>query len=237
MEPSGQAVLPALHPKRNLRHWGSERGTAVRRAKAATRHSKLRQLLQESQGMGAQCAPILHRKGDKHIWPPPSYTCWTPDGKTSCRCRTSDPQPSWQHIARNNGAGLSQGDVTIDCAEDHVNDQMPPPKSIEVQHPGHPAVLAGITTTGRAGAPWAHALLGRGNRYRTRPVYRSSAILPPTTVQYSTRVVQVATTTTYVVPLLAGVTDSLQFGQCINTCQHQSCFNKFGIGSTDIIPF
>ena len=31
MEPSGQTVLPALHPKRNL-HWGSERGTAVRRA-------------------------------------------------------------------------------------------------------------------------------------------------------------------------------------------------------------
>ena len=26
MEPSGQTVLPALHPKRNL-HWGSERGT------------------------------------------------------------------------------------------------------------------------------------------------------------------------------------------------------------------
>ena len=27
-------------------------------------------ILQESQGMGAQCAPILHRKGDKHMVPP-----------------------------------------------------------------------------------------------------------------------------------------------------------------------
>ena len=37
-------------------------------------------------------------------------------------------------IARN-GAGLSQSNVAIDCAEDHINDQMPPQSIyIEVQH-------------------------------------------------------------------------------------------------------
>ena len=70
MEPSGQAMLPALHPERDL-HWGSERSTAVLRAEAATRHSKLRQLLHESQGMSTQCAPPSSITKGTNTCPPP----------------------------------------------------------------------------------------------------------------------------------------------------------------------
>ena len=59
--------------------------------------------------MGAQCAPILHRKGDKHMVPP--HTCWTPDGKTSCRCTVELPILSHLGSIARNGAGLSQGDI------------------------------------------------------------------------------------------------------------------------------
>ena len=70
MQPSRKAALPALHPERDL-HRGAERmSTAVRRAKAATCHSKLCQLLQESHRKACapnQCAPIIfHRQEDKH---------------------------------------------------------------------------------------------------------------------------------------------------------------------------
>ena len=106
MQPSGQAVLPALHPKRNL-HWSGERGTAIRRAEAATRHSKLRQLLQERQGMSTQCATILHREGDiASTWSPPYLldTGW--EDFLSLYSRTSDPLPSCTLYSANSSTVL-----------------------------------------------------------------------------------------------------------------------------------
>ena len=133
MEPSGQAVLPALHPSETC--IGAVRGAWLSGEQKEPRDTaNSANCFRRAKAWAPNVPPSSIAKGT-NTWSP--HTCWTPrmgkNKKTSyCRCRTSALLSHLGSIARN-AAGLSQSNVAIDCAGDHVSDQMLP-QSIEVQH-------------------------------------------------------------------------------------------------------